>query len=44
MVYGYDGLVDIGYDKHYRVNHGNNEFVNKVSHINGIESFGVMPR
>lgn len=36
---GYDGLVDIGYDKHYRVNHGNNEFVNKVSHINGIESF-----
>ena len=35
---GYDGLVDIGYDKHYRVNHGNNEFVNKVSHING-ESF-----
>ena len=36
---GYDGLVDIGYDKHYRVNHGNNEFANKVSHINGIESF-----
>ena len=35
----YDGLVDIGYDKHVRVNHGNNEFVNKQTHINGIESF-----
>ena len=23
---GYDGLVDVGYDKHYRVNHGKNEF------------------
>ncbi len=21
---GYHGLVDVGYDKHYRVNHGNN--------------------
>ncbi len=36
---GYDGLVDIGYNKHFRVNHGQNEFANKVSHINGIESF-----
>ena len=36
---GYDGLVDIGYDKHYRVNHGANEFVNGRNHINGIESF-----
>lgn len=36
---GYDGLVDIGYDKHFRVYHGSNEFANKVSHINGIESF-----
>ncbi len=36
---GYDGLVDIGYDKHFRVNHGNNEFANKHTHINGIESF-----
>ena len=36
---GYDGLVDIGYDKHFRVNHGNNEFANKQTHINGIESF-----
>lgn len=23
---GYDGLVDIGYDSHYRVNHGQDEF------------------
>ena len=36
---GYNGLVDLGYKKHYRVNHGNNEFVNKQSHINGIEGF-----
>src|SRR5215212_6547361 len=36
---GYDGLVDVGYSKHYRVNHGANEFVNEQSHINGIESF-----
>ena len=36
---GYDGLVDVGYSKHYRVNHGANEFANDRSHINGIESF-----
>ena len=36
---GYDGLVDIGFDKHFRVNHGNNEFVRGSSHVNGIESF-----
>jgi transposase-like protein len=36
---GYNGLVDIGYKKHYRVRHGDDEFVNKRSHINGIESF-----
>jgi len=36
---GYDGLVDVGYDKHFRVNHGSNEFATKRSHINGIESF-----
>jgi transposase len=36
---GYDGLVDLGYKKHFRVNHGSNEFVQKRSHINGIESF-----
>lgn len=36
---GYDGLVDIGFDKHFRVNHGNNEFVRGSKHVNGIESF-----
>ena len=36
---GYNGLVDLGYRKHFRVNHGKNEFVRGKSHINGIESF-----
>ena len=37
---GYDGLVDVGYDKHYRVNHGNNEFSDfRGHHVNGIENF-----
>lgn len=36
---GYDGLVDLGFDKHFRVHHGANEFVRGESHINGIESF-----
>ncbi|MEM9882610.1 MAG: IS1595 family transposase [Planctomycetota bacterium] len=36
---GYDGLVDVGYAKHLRVNHGDDQFVEGRSHINGIESF-----
>jgi len=36
---GYDGLVDVGYSKHFRVNHGQNEFVRGSSHVNGIEGF-----
>ncbi|MDQ3255020.1 MAG: IS1595 family transposase [Acidobacteriota bacterium] len=36
---GYDGLVDVGYAKHFRVNHGSNEFARGTQHINGIESF-----
>ena len=36
---GYNGLVDLGYKKHYRVHHGTNEFARGKSHINGIESF-----
>jgi transposase-like protein len=37
---GYDGLVDVGYDKHFRVNHGSNEFSKGHGvHINGIENF-----
>ncbi|MCY4127637.1 MAG: IS1595 family transposase [Gammaproteobacteria bacterium] len=39
----YDGLVDMGYKKHYRVHHGKNEFAKKEkrvkNHINGIENF-----
>jgi transposase len=36
----YDGLVDVGYEKHFRVHHGANEFAaNGGRHINGIESF-----
>ena len=39
----YDSLVDLGYKKHYRVHHGNNEFAKKEggikNHINGIENF-----
>ena len=35
----YDGLVDVGYDKHFRINHGNNEFAVGHNHINGIEGF-----
>ena len=36
---GYDGLVDVGYSKHYRVDHGDREFVRGSHHVNGIESF-----
>lgn len=36
---GYDGLVDICFDKHFRVNHGANEFAAGERHINGIEIF-----
>ena len=36
---GYDGLVDVGYAKHLRVRHSENEFADRSNHINGIESF-----
>lgn len=36
---GYNGLVDLGYPKHFRVNHSADEFATKDSNINGIESF-----
>jgi transposase-like protein len=36
---GYDGLVDVGYAKPFRVNHGQSEFVRGTHHVNGIESF-----
>lgn len=35
----YDGLVDWGYKRHYRVNHNANEFALGHNHINGIENF-----
>lgn len=38
----YDGLVDVGYDRHFRVNHRENEFSKGKGtgiHINGIENF-----
>ncbi len=38
----YDGLVDMGYKKHLRVDHSKNEFSSrriKGNHINGIEGF-----
>ena len=35
----YDGLVDFGYKKHFRVKHCQDQFATKTSHINGIESF-----
>ena len=36
---GYDGLVDVGFEKHFRVSHGSNQFADGTNHINGIESF-----
>jgi transposase len=37
---GYDGLVDLGYRKHFRVEHRDNVFVRRRGvHVNGIESF-----
>jgi len=39
---GYDGLVDMGYKKHLRVDHSANEFSSRRvrgNHINGIEGF-----
>src|SRR5437868_13572217 len=30
---GYDGLVDVGYSKHFRVHHGENEFVHGTHHV-----------
>ena len=35
----YDGLVNYGYKRHYRVKHRENEFALGHNHINGIENF-----
>jgi len=39
MVWSYDGLVDVGYNKHFRIDHSKNEFAKSRNHINGIEGF-----
>jgi transposase len=36
---GYNGLVDVGYSKHLRINHSDDVFAVDDIHINGIESF-----
>lgn len=36
---GYNGLVDLGCKKHYRVHHSQDQFAKGRNHINGIESF-----
>jgi len=42
---GYDGLVDLGYKKHFRVNHTDNEFSKgDGKHINGFEGFWGYPK
>ena len=35
----YDGLVNAGYKKHYRVTHSKDIFANGRAHVNGIENF-----
>ena len=35
----YDGQVNYGYKKHYRVKHDHNVFDDGTNHINGIENF-----
>jgi transposase-like protein len=37
---GYDGSVDIDYEKHFRISHGEREFsTGNGNHMNGTESF-----
>jgi len=36
---GYDGLVDVGYGKHKRINHSKTFSYRNGTHINGIENF-----
>ena len=36
---GYDGLVDVGFDKHFRINHSEEFSDGSGNHINGIENF-----
>lgn len=41
---GYDGLVDVGYDKHFRVRHEEERFVDGKAHVNGVEGFWGVAR
>ena len=36
---GGDGLMDAGFNRHFRVRHSQDEFVQGASHLNGIDSF-----
>ena len=40
----YDGIVHMGYRKHYRIRHDHDEFVRGTAHINGIEGFWGMAK
>jgi transposase-like protein len=40
----YDGIVHMGYRKHYRVRHDRDEFARGTAHINGIEGFWGMAK
>ena len=40
----YDGIVHMGYRKHYRVRHNRDEFARGSAHINGIEGFWGMAK
>ncbi len=42
---GYHGLVDMGYEKHFRVHHGADEFARGVHNtLTASSRFGVMPK
>lgn len=36
---GYAGLIGVGFEKHFRVDHGKGEYARGMSYINGIEGF-----
>jgi transposase len=38
-VRSYDGIVHLGYQKHYRILQSDNKFADGISHINGVEGF-----
>lgn len=37
---GHNDLVDVGYGKHLRVDHGKDQFVSGPAHINGMKGSG----